>query len=70
MQQDITLDQITEVIRLFSKEFKSIDSIFKLTGVSYHFVSKITDRYLSNIMKPQVVEETYHIYESKINYII
>lgn len=70
MQQDITLDQITEVIRLFSKEFKTIGTISDLTGVSYHFASKITDRYLSNIMKPQVVEETYHIYESKINFMV
>jgi len=70
MQQGITLDQITEVIRLFSKEFKTIDSISKLTGVSHHFVSKITDRYLSTIRNPEVVEETYHIYESKINFIV
>lgn len=70
MQQDITLDQISQVIRLFSKEFKTIDSISRITGVSYHFVSKITDRYLGNIMKPQVVEETYHIYESKINFMV
>lgn len=69
MQQDITLDQITEVIRLFSKEFKTIDAISKLTGVSYHFVSKITDRYLSTSRNPQLVEEIYHIYESKMNFI-
>ena len=68
MQQDITLDQITEVIRLFSKEFKTIGAISKLTGVSYHFVNKIADRYLSTIRNPEVVGETYHIYESKINF--
>ena len=70
MQKDITLDQITEVIRLFSKEFKTIGAISDLTGVSYHFVSKIIDRYLSTSRRPQVVEETYHIYESKINFMV